>query len=105
MMRFPGSGGTELREAGKDAAWVLSMGAQGGLMLALPVVAGVAIGFWLDRLFGLSFPWLTLVMTLVGAVVGPVLLYRWVMRTVAERVQDRARVSRPDKEKPEDGQA
>jgi F0F1-type ATP synthase assembly protein I len=103
-MRLPGSREGELREAGKDAAWVLSLGAQGGLMLALPVVAGVAIGFWLDRLLGLGFPWLTLVMTLVGAVVGPVLLYRWVMRTVAERVQERVKARKTDKETTQDGE-
>jgi hypothetical protein len=103
-MRLPGGKGTDLREAGKDAVWLLSLGAQGGLMLALPVVVGVATGFWLDRLLGLGFPWLTLATTLVGAVVGPVLLYRWVMRTVAERVQERVEARKADKEKPQDGQ-
>jgi F0F1-type ATP synthase assembly protein I len=104
-MLFPGNSRENLRKAGKDAAWVLAMGAQGGLMLALPVVAGLALGFWLDRLLGLGFPWLTLVMTLIGAIVGPVLLYRWVMRTVAERVQERAKAKEADKERPRDGEA
>jgi F0F1-type ATP synthase assembly protein I len=71
-------------------------------MLALPVVAGLALGFWLDRTLGLSFPWLTLVMTLAGAVAGPVLLYRWVMSTVAERVRQRMEAAEANKESPED---
>jgi len=103
-MLFGGSSRGNLRKAGKDAAWVLAMGAQGGLMLALPVVAGLALGFWLDRTLGLGFPWLTLVMTLVGAVVGPVLLYRWVMRTVAESVQKRVEATQADKENTGDGE-
>ena len=88
-----------LRQAGKDLAWVLAMGAQGGVMLALPVVAGLALGFWLDRQLQLGFPWFTLIMTLVGAILGPVILYRWVMSTVAERVQERLEVRERDEEK------
>jgi hypothetical protein len=93
-----------LSKAGKDAAWVLALGAQGGLLLALPVVVGLAIGFWLDRQLQLGFPWITLLMTLLGAVLGPVMLYRWVMSTVAERVQQRLKERERAEEISEDGE-
>jgi hypothetical protein len=93
-----------LSKAGKDVAWVLALGAQGGLLLALPVVVGLAVGFWLDRQLQLGFPWITLLMTLLGAVLGPVLLYRWVMSTVAERMQQRFKEKESAEEKSEDGE-
>jgi F0F1-type ATP synthase assembly protein I len=83
---------------------VLALGAQGGLLLALPVVAGLALGYWLDRQLALAFPWITLALTLVGAILGPVMLYRWVMSTVSERVQRRLEVREKDEEKAEDGE-
>jgi F0F1-type ATP synthase assembly protein I len=71
-----------------DAAWVLGMGAQGGLMIALPVLAGLAVGFWLDSRFG-TLPWISVGLTLIGTTVGPIVLYRWVTRSVAARLESR----------------
>jgi ATP synthase protein I len=69
-----------------DVAWVLGIGAQGGLMVALPVIGGLALGYWLDRMFG-TLPWITLTLTLIGAMAGPVVLYRWVMSVVRQRME------------------
>lgn len=105
-MRLPE--GANLRKAGKNAMWVLGMGTQGGLMLALPVIGGLALGFWLDRLLGLAFPWLTLVFTLIGAMIGPALLYRWVTTTVVKQVKERRKAdakNEENEENPENGDA
>jgi len=71
-----------------DAAWVLVMGAQGGLMIALPVLVGLALGFWLDSQFG-TLPWISIVLTLVGATIGPIMLYRWVTSSVTTHLENR----------------
>jgi len=78
-----------------DIIWVLGMGARGGLMISLPVLAGVALGYWLDSRFG-TLPFITLALTLVGAIIGPVILYRWVISTVKQRME-----TKPDEEKSE----
>lgn len=68
-----------------DVIWVLVFGAQGGLILALPVLGGLALGYWLDMRYD-SLPWITLGLTLVGAITGPLLLYRWMNTVVKERM-------------------
>lgn len=75
----------------KDAWWVLSVGSQAGLMLVLPVLLGMAVGYWLDRQLG-TLPWITLGLTLAGTVGGPVMVYRWVVLQVGAWTnhQDRA---------------
>ena len=78
-----------------EAAWVLAMAAQGGLMVAFPVLAGLALGFWLDTRFG-TLPWISLVLTLIGGTVGPIMLYRWVTSAVKQRMEQKQ-----DEEKPE----
>ena len=70
----------------RDIAWTLAIGAQGGLMVALPVVGGLALGYFLDSRFG-TLPWITLVLTLIGAMAGPVVLYRWVLSVVKQRME------------------
>jgi F0F1-type ATP synthase assembly protein I len=83
-----------------DVAWVLVMGAQGGLMIALPVLIGLGAGFLLDRQFD-TVPWLSLVLTLIGAILGPIVLYRWVMTTVAPQAESRIKNKKRDEETPE----
>lgn len=61
--------------------WVLSVGSQAGLMLVGPVLLGIAAGYWLDRQLG-TLPVITLVLTLAGAVGGPIIVYRWVILQV-----------------------
>lgn len=64
-----------------EAWWVLSVGSQAGLMLVGPVLLGIAAGYWLDRQLG-TLPVITLVLTLAGAVGGPIMVYRWVVLQV-----------------------
>ncbi|RLC84949.1 MAG: hypothetical protein DRJ03_12935 [Chloroflexi bacterium] len=78
-----------------EAIWVLGMGAQGGLMIALPVLAGLALGFLLDNRFD-TLPLISLILTAIGGIVGPIILYRWVVSTVKQRME-----SKQDEEKPE----
>ena len=73
-----------------DITWMLAVSAQGGLMVALPVVVGLGLGYALDRYFG-TLPWITLSLTLIGAVSGPVLLYRWATAMVKQRMEERER--------------
>ena len=75
-----------------DAAWVLAMAAQGGLMIALPVLVGLALGYWIDNQIN-TLPWITLVLTLIGATAGPIMLYRWVTSSVATRMENRTGTS------------
>lgn len=85
-----------------DIAWVLVMGAQGGLMLAAPVLAGLVVGYWLDTSLD-TLPWITLVLALLGTVTGPLLLYRWVMSVVRRRIgrqEERQQESAPEERNP-----
>ncbi len=83
-----------------DIAWVLSMGAQGGLMIALPVLIGLGAGFLLDKQFD-TLPWISLVLTLIGAILGPIVLYRWVTSSVAPQAENRIKNKKRDEEMPE----
>jgi F0F1-type ATP synthase assembly protein I len=87
-MVLEASGMSNKRDNWRDIAWVLAIGAQGGLLVALPAVAGLALGFWLDNQFG-TLPWLTLICTLIGAMSGPVVLHRWVTKVVRQRTESR----------------
>jgi F0F1-type ATP synthase assembly protein I len=71
----------------KDAFWVLALGSQLGLSIALPVVLGLAVGYWLDTRLH-TLPWITLILTLIGAVSGPIFAYRWVLSTVRRRFEE-----------------
>ncbi len=69
-----------------DAAWVLGVGSQAGVTLAGIVLAGLVVGYLLDRWLG-TLPWITLVLTLLGAVSGPIVVYRMVTRAVRARLE------------------
>ena len=71
----------------KDAAWVLAVGGQLGLSIALPVIIGLAVGYWIDTRLG-SLPWVTLLLTLVGTISGPIIVYRWVVHTMRKRFEE-----------------
>ncbi|MBN1178743.1 MAG: AtpZ/AtpI family protein [Anaerolineae bacterium] len=83
----------------QDTLWVLTMGAQGGLLVAVPVLVGLGLGILLDNQFG-TLPCIALALTLVGGVLGPVMLYRWVRSSVALHVQKRLDEKKGE-EKPE----
>jgi F0F1-type ATP synthase assembly protein I len=70
----------------KDVVWVLAVASQGGLSIALPVLIGLAVGYWLDTRLG-TLPWFALLLTLIGAVVGPIITYRWVISSVQRRLE------------------
>ncbi|MEC4676894.1 MAG: AtpZ/AtpI family protein, partial [Nitrospirota bacterium] len=40
-----------------------------GLSLVLSTFVGLAIGYWLDKLFG-SSPWLTIIFLIIGIIAG-----------------------------------
>jgi F0F1-type ATP synthase assembly protein I len=71
-----------------DVAWVLSMGARGGLIIAAPVLAGLAGGYLLDRQLG-TLPLISLILTAIGGILGPFVLYRWVVSAVQQRMEAR----------------
>ena len=73
----------------KNAVWVLAVGSQIGLSIALPVVLGLAVGYWIDTRLG-SLPWITLLLTLIGTIVGPILAYRWAISTVKRRFEEQS---------------
>ncbi len=68
-----------------EATWVLAIGGQAGLMLACPVLGALALGYLVDRQLG-TLPWITLLLTFIGMVVGPIMVYRWVVRVVKAHV-------------------
>ncbi len=91
------------REPGRwaDPLWALGMAGQGGLMIAVPVLIGLGLGYWLDRQLG-TVPWISLVLTVAGAITGPVMLYRWVTSSVAVRMASRMEnKEEQDEENPE----
>jgi len=75
----------EQRGIVRDIAWVLGIGSQAGLALAIPVLLGLAVGYLLDRHFG-TLPWISLVLTLFGIIGGPIMVYRLVTRAVQKRL-------------------
>jgi len=54
------------------------------VLVALPVIGGMVLGYWLDMQFG-TLPWIALVLTAIGAGIGPIILIRWVRRAVKQR--------------------
>ena len=84
----------------RDAIWVLGMGAQGGFLVAVPVLIGLGLGIWLDRQFG-TLPLIAILLTLIGGIIGPFMLYRWVKHSVAHQVENRIAEKQEGEEKPE----
>jgi F0F1-type ATP synthase assembly protein I len=72
----------------RDVPWALATSAQGGLMVAAPVIVGLVLGYWLDMTFG-TLPWISLGLTLIGAMLGPVFLYKWVTSVVKRRMNSK----------------
>ena len=74
----------------KEAVWVLAVGSQIGLSIALPVIIGLAVGYSIDTRLG-TLPWITLLLTLIGAGVGPIMAYRWAISTVRRRFKEESK--------------
>lgn len=72
------------RREGRRAAW-FGLGLFGlvGWSVALPTVLGVAIGLWIDRTWVTGRSW-TLMLMVLGLVVGCVNAWNWIVREVRE---------------------
>lgn len=71
----------------KDAIWALALATQVGGAIAVPVLLGLAVGWWIDNRLH-TLPWITLLLTFVGVVVGPIIAYRWVTEAVKQRIME-----------------
>lgn len=65
-----------------------SLASQAGIGIAGPVLIGLALGYWIDLRLG-TLPWITLALTFLGALVGPIVVYRWVTTAVRQRLAGR----------------
>jgi ATP synthase protein I len=68
----------------KDAIWALALATQVGGAIAVPVLLGLAVGWWIDNRLH-TLPWITLLLTFIGVVVGPIIAYRWVTEAIKQR--------------------
>ena len=75
----------QLKEVTKHL-WILVLSIQAALGIALPVILGVGVGWWLDGFLN-SRPWITVVLTAVGIFAGPIIVYRWVTRRVEQHLR------------------
>lgn len=70
----------EARKRDRTSAWYgLGMFGLVGWSVAVPVVAGIALGVWIDRRWPGEVSW-TLTLLLAGAVLGAVNAWYWVQR-------------------------
>jgi ATP synthase protein I len=51
-----------------------------GWTVAVPTIAGIFLGIWLDREWPVTFSW-TLTLLVTGALLGSVMAWRWVLRS------------------------
>jgi len=72
----------------RDMTYGCALASQVGLVIAGPVLIGLAAGYWLDLRLG-TLPWISLALTAVGAVTGPIIAYRWVTAAVRQRFAGR----------------
>ena len=72
----------------RDMAYGCALSSQVGIAIAAPVLIGLAIGYLIDRSLG-SLPWITLALTAIGAVIGPIIAYRWVTTAMRQRFAGR----------------
>jgi F0F1-type ATP synthase assembly protein I len=69
----------------QERVWVLAVAGQAGLYIAFPVLAGMVIGYFLDRLFN-TYILFAALLSLAGFGAGIFLVYRWVQTTVKDRL-------------------
>ena len=77
--------GTAQNTPWQDRVWVLAVAGQAGLYIAFPVLAGLVIGYFLDRLLG-PYILVATIFSLAGFGAGIFLVYRWVQTTVKDRL-------------------
>jgi ATP synthase protein I len=68
------------REQGEQSIW-FGIGMYGviGWSVAIPTLIGVGLGYWLDRIWPVTFSW-TLTLMVVGVVIGCFNAWYWVSR-------------------------
>ena len=85
----------------RDMTYGCALASQVGIVIAAPVLIGLAAGYWVDR--GLdTLPWITLALTAIGAVIGPIIAYRWVTTAMRQRFAGRSPVEDAKDAKDED---
>jgi predicted F0F1-ATPase subunit len=76
------------RQHVRDMAYGCALASQVGIAIAAPVLIGLVIGYWIDRSLG-TLPWIALALTAVGAIIGPIIAYRWVTTAMRQRFAGR----------------
>lgn len=71
----------------QERVWVLAVAGQAGLYIAFPVLLGLVIGYFLDRLLG-TYILLAALLSMAGFGAGIFLVYRWVQTTVKQRLDE-----------------
>jgi len=79
------------QEQVKDITWGCALASQMGFVIAGPVLLGLVVGYWLDLRLG-TLPWITLALTAAGAIIGPIVAYRWVTTAMRQRFAGREQV-------------
>lgn len=71
----------------QERIWVLAVAGQAGLYIAFPVLAGMIIGYFLDRQFE-TIILFSVLLSFTGFGGGIYLVYRWVKTTVHQRLEE-----------------
>ena len=71
----------------QERIWVLAVAGQAGLYIAFPVLAGLVIGYFLDRLLN-TYILFAALLSMAGLGAGIFLVYRWVQTTVKHRLDE-----------------
>lgn len=69
---------------GRDFLGILALASELGFSIAIPIGLGVLAGSWLDKRLGTA-PALTLILLLIGVVIGMANLYSLVRRTTKNK--------------------
>ena len=72
----------------QERVWVLAVAGQAGMYIAFPVLLGLVIGYFVDRLFGTKILFAAF-LSLAGFGAGVYLVYRWVQTTVKNRLNEK----------------
>jgi F0F1-type ATP synthase assembly protein I len=85
----------------RDMAYGCALSSQVGIAIAAPVLIGLFVGWQIDNALD-SLPWITLVLTAIGAVLGPIIAYRWVTTAMRQRFAGRTPVEETEEVEDED---
>jgi F0F1-type ATP synthase assembly protein I len=78
-------GDTVQKSPWQERVWVLAVAGQAGMYIAFPVLAGLILGYFLDRFLG-TYILFAIIFSMVGFGGGIFLVYRWVQTTVKDRL-------------------